>query len=143
MESQPSSGPEVYSSVTVAGDIDHGLVTTAMGVNPSHTARRGQATRPGGPLAKWTYWLWRMDAVRSYDGTPSLQAMVDWLEQRATALDSLRRDHDVTIGLTLVAYIEPKQNAVPSVHLEQELIKRLSVLNVEVEFDFSLLADDT
>jgi hypothetical protein len=142
VEPQRSSGPDLYSSVTIMGEVEHGLVTAAMGVQPSHTARRGQPTRPGGPPSKQTIWLWRMDAVQSYDATPSLQAVADWLQQRAAAVSSLRLEHDLRIVVALVAYIDPKHHTVPSVYIEHGLLQQLGALEVEVELDFSLLADD-
>jgi hypothetical protein len=139
----PSQGPDVFAFVTFWGEVDPNVVTAAMGISPSSSARRGQSRRPGGPPVKDTYWMWQMDTKTTYDGTPALKAMVEKLEQRAGQVDQLRSKSDLKrVVVTLNATVVPDKEAVPSVYLEHQLLSRLAKLNVDVEFDFTLLAPE-
>jgi hypothetical protein len=139
MNEKSSSGPMLYASVSVAGDIDHEVVSAAMGARPSQTGRRGEVTRPYAPPIKETYWLWRMESTTSFDGTSSLRAIVDRLEPRIAAIDELRKAYGAAIVVRLNAYVTPPES-IPTVYLGHQLLTRMAKLNIDLEFDFMLLA---
>ncbi len=141
LRSGPVDGPRVHAAVTVWGDIDHSAVTAAMGVPPRHTAYRGDVKRPGAAPIKQTYWTWSTEEGESYDGDSFLTAMVEWLEQRRGAVNSLRANENLTIVVSLVAYMEP-HHSVPGIYLSSVLLKRFVDLGVDVEFDLTLLGAD-
>jgi hypothetical protein len=137
-----SEGPDVYASLTIWGEVDHDLVTTAVGVAPAHTGHKGQVRRRGAPPVKETYWSWHTEAVSSYEATPVVVAMIEMLERRMSAIDELRRGYGLIVVVTLVASIDSQADAVPAVYLDHHLLERLARLKVDMQFDFSLRDPD-
>jgi hypothetical protein len=145
MDSNEGTGrdaPRIYASLTVSGDIDQGVITEAVGVNPTHTGVKGRMRRVEAPPIRETYWMWQMDKIASYDGTLVLTKVVDQLEPRADALDRLRIDHGATITVRLNAAIEYERQSAPYVFLDKPPVARFARLGVNIEFDFMLLASD-
>jgi hypothetical protein len=84
-----------------------------------------------------------MDAENTYEATRFLQAIVERLEPRAAQIDQLRNQGDVRkVVVRLNAYIEPDKEAAPGVYIDHQLLDRLTKLNVDLEFDFTLLAPE-
>ena len=140
LQNQPRATPRIYASVTLWGDVDHAVVTEAMGVAPHHSAYKGEVKRSGAPPVKQTYWAWRTEEQHSCDGGAILSVALEWLEQRRTSVGTLQADNDMTVIVSLVGYLEP-HHSVPAVYLDSAVLRRFAELGVGLEFDFTLLTD--
>jgi hypothetical protein len=143
MSDTATEGPDVWGSLTVSGEVDPELVTRALGVTPTRTAKRGEVRRPGAPPVKETYWYWSTTRSNELDGASYLDDILDLLDAHQADVEHLRYSHGLHVVATVNAYMDPATDAIPWVELDHNLLARLTRLGIDVVFDFNLLEPES
>jgi hypothetical protein len=143
MSETAAAGPDVWGSLTVSGEVDPELVSRALGVTPTRTARRGEVRRPGAPPVKETYWYWSTTNSNELDGASYLGDILDLLDAHRADLEHLQRSHSLQVVATVNAYVDPATDAIPWVELDHNLLARITRLGIDVVFDFNLLEPES
>ncbi|RZJ14569.1 MAG: DUF4279 domain-containing protein [Acidovorax sp.] len=135
MTSPPLTTRE-YAYFHVTGSCKHEDVTALLGAKPSEAWNVGDANPRNGTLRKFMSWRMSSGLDDTKPLAEQISALLLWLQPRASALEQLVAEHDLT--LQCVGYFPPSGHGM---HFDREQVRQAALLGLALDLDFYYVDD--
>lgn len=129
---QLSKLPLIQITFCLSGDeFNLDEVSSRLNIKPTETKKRSEF-----PIKEWAHTYWALSTQKEHSRAISIQfkKIIDILSTKVDVIIDLCREKDLEINFIITIYM--LGNDRPEIVLTKEIVKFISLLSAEVDFDF-------